>query len=167
MKGDALTFILIVTVSVSLTALILGWVIMNMSGFFEVNEVNSVRQEFNDCNNKILETARTGMSNKCAFSAQKGHIIGTADNLTYEIVSSQKICDMSAWTLLNPEKNIWQRCDISGRESILSLMWNYSGIKFQFGYIGNVYIVGQTGKSMEFSRYGMNDTQIDLMTIIN
>jgi hypothetical protein len=167
MKGDALTFILIVTVSVSLTALVLGWAVMNMTGYFEINEVNSVRQEFSDCNNKILETARTGMSNRCEFSAKMGHIVGKADNITYEITSSKKICDMSSWAQVNPEKNTWQRCDISGRESIYSLLWNYSGIRFQYGYIGNVYVIGQTGKSMEFSRYSMNDTQIDLMAIIS
>jgi hypothetical protein len=166
MKGDALTFILIVTVSVALTALILGWVVMNMSGFFESNEVNAIRQEFSECNEKIIETARTGLSNKCTFSAQKGRIIGSAENLTYEIVSSQKICDMSPWVLLNPEKNLWQRCDISGRQSVFSLMWNYTGVKFLFGYLGSVYITGQSGKNVEFSRYSMNETQINLMVVI-
>jgi hypothetical protein len=163
MKGDALTLVLIITVTVSLTVIILGWTVMNMAGFFEMNEINAVKQEFSECNNKIIETARTGLSNKCIFSIERGQITGTKDYIAYQIVTSEKVCDTSDWVLINPEKNTWQMCEISGRQSVFGLKWNSTSIKFLFENIGNVQVTGQSGKTIEVSRASMNETQINLL----
>jgi hypothetical protein len=163
MKGDSITFILIITVAVSLTVLVMGWAVMNMSGFFETSEINAVRGQFLECNDKIMETARTGLSNKCIFSIQNGEITGTTDNITYEITSREKVCDTSGWVQINPEKNTWQMCSISGRESVFKLMWNNSKVKFEFESLGNVLVTSQSGKTIDVSRLSMNDTQVNLV----
>ncbi len=162
MKGTAITLMLIMIIVVLLTAIIIVWAIMNAIGFFEMNEINAVKHEFGECNDKIIETARTGLSNRCIFSADRGRIIGTNDDIKYEIVSHIKVCDKSPWVLINPEKNLWQKCDISGRENIFGLKWNSSYIKFQFEQIG-VEVKGQTGRVVEMSRKSMDENQINLL----
>lgn len=163
MKSTALTFILMIVVVVLLTAIIVAWTLMNTFGFFEMNEINTIKHDFEECNDKIIETARTGLSNKCIFSIDRGHIKGTNDEISYEIVSRVKVCDESDWVLINPEKNVWQRCDFSGRENIFGLKWNSTYIKFQFEQVGNVEIKGQTGRIVEISRASMNENQINLL----
>jgi len=163
MKGSAITLMLIMIIVILLTAIIVAWTVMNTSGFFEMTEINAVKHEFEECNDKIFETARTGLSNKCIFSADRGQIIGTNDDIKYEIVARVKVCDKSPWVLINPEKNIWQKCDFSGRENIFSLKWNFSSIKFQFQQMGNIEIKGQSGRIVEMSRHSMDESQINLL----
>ena len=67
MRGATVTFMLIVIITALLTSILVVWAVMNTTGFFEVNEMNIVKDQFRDCNDKIIETARTGMSNKCIF----------------------------------------------------------------------------------------------------
>ena len=121
----AVTLMLIIVVIVLLTAILVAWTIMNTLGFFEMNEINAVKNEFRECNDKIIETARTGLSNKCIFSADRGELTGSKDGIHYKIVSSTKICDKHPWVLIDGVKHIWQKCDISGREDILELKWNF------------------------------------------
>jgi len=163
MRGTAINLMLIVIVIVLITAVIVAWTVMNTLGFFEMNEINAVKYEFEQCNDKIIETARTALSNKCIFSAESGEITGTTDEIMYQIVSRVKVCDETPWVLINPEKNIWQKCDISGRENIFSLKWNSTKIKFQFEQMGNVEIRGQTGSIVEMSRKDMDENQINLL----
>ena len=163
MKGDAITFMLIFIVVAALTAVVVGWVVMNTQGFFEMNEINSMKSEFEECNNKIIETARTGISNKCMFSVERGQIIGNNDEIRYQVESRVKVCDESDWVFINPEKNIWQKCDFSGRVNVFSLKWNHTSIKFQFEKMGNIEIKGQTGSTVEMSRASMSETRINLL----
>jgi len=163
MRGTAINLMLIVIVIVLITAVIVAWTVMNTLGFFEMNEINAVKYEFEQCNDKIIETARTALSNKCIFSADNGEIKGTNDEIMYQIVSRVKVCDETPWVLINPEKNIWQKCDISGRENIFSLKWNSTKIKFQFEQMGSIEIRGQTGSIVEMSRKSMDDNQINLL----
>jgi len=162
MKSTAITLMLIMIVVVLLTAIIVAWAVMNAVGFLEMNEINALKHEFGECNDKIFETARTGLSNRCMFSVDRGQIIGTNYEIKYEIVSRVKVCDESPWVLINPEKNIWQKCEFSGRENIFSLKWNSSSIKFQFEQIG-VEVKGQTGRIVEMSRKSMDENQINLL----
>jgi len=163
MKGVAITFMLTMIVVVSLTSILVGWTVMNTTGFFEVNEINAVKQEFAECNNKIFETARTGLSNKCVFPLERGDIAGSTNEISYRITSRYRICDKSPWVIIDPDNNIWQMCDISGRNSILSLKWNYTNISFQFEQVGNVQVTGQSGKTIEMSRASMSGNQISLL----
>ncbi|MFW9852640.1 MAG: hypothetical protein ACFFDS_06845 [Candidatus Thorarchaeota archaeon] len=121
----ALTLMLIVIIIVFLTAILVAWTVMNTLGFFEMNEINAVKNEFEECNDKIIETARTGLSNRCIFSANKGELTGSNDGLHYKIVSREKVCDEHDWVLIDEEKHIWQKCDVSGRENIFELKWNF------------------------------------------
>jgi len=163
MRGSAINLMLIVIVIVLITAVVVAWTVMNTRGFFEMNEINAVKHEFEGCNDKIIETARTALSNKCIFSANRGKITGTTDEIIYQIISRVKVCDESPWVLINPEKNIWQKCDFSGRENIFSLKWNSTQIKFQFEQLGSVEIRGQTGSIVEMSRKSMDENQINLL----
>ena len=158
----AVTLMLIVIVIVFLTAILVAWTVMNTLGFFEMNEINAVKSEFEECNDKIIETARTALSNKCIFSADRGAIRGTNNEIIYQIISRVKVCDETPWVLINPEKNIWQKCDFSGRENIFSLKWNSTKIKFRFEEIG-VEVRGQTGSIVEMSRKSMDENQINLL----
>jgi hypothetical protein len=163
MKGAATTFMLIMVITVLLISIMVGWTVMNTTGFFELNEITAVKQEFAECNNKIFETARTGSSNKCIFPVQRGNITGSTSEISYQIISRYRICDKSTWVLINPENNIWQMCDISGKNSILSLKWNYTNISFQFQQIGNVQVMGQSGSTIEMNRASMSGNQISLL----
>jgi len=163
MKGGVITLVLITVIIVFLTIMVLGWTMANTSGFFEMSEINSVREEFKDCNDKILETARTGLYNKCIFSVERGQIAATRNDITYQIVTNERICDASDWVIINPEKNMWQSCFISGKQTVYGLRWEMDGIKFQFESIGNVNVTGQTGKTIEMNRASMNETQINLL----
>jgi hypothetical protein len=163
MKGVAVTFMLIMIITVLLISVLVGWTVMNAMGFFEVNEINAVKQEFVECNNKIFETARTGLSNKCIFPVERGDIAGSTSEISYQIISRYRICDKSPWVIIDPDNNIWQMCDISGRNSILNLKWNYTNISFQFEQMNNIEITGQSGKIIEMSRASMNGNQISLL----
>ncbi len=163
MKGGILTFILILLVVISLTAVVVSWAMMNMTEFFEMTEVNKVKNEFVECNDKIIETARAGLSNRCMFSADNGKIIATNNEISYQLISGTKLCDSSPWVLINPEKNLWQRCDVSGRENTFGLKLNYTSIKFQFEPIGNVEVRGQSGSIVEIGRADMNGNQMNLL----
>lgn len=163
MKGDVVTFMLIVIITAIIISVLIGWTVMNTLGFFDMNEINAVKSEFGDCNDKILETARTGLSNKCIFPVDRGQIRGTNDEITYEIITNEKVCDQSPWVLIEPEKNLWQKCDVSANENSFSLKWNSSYIKFQFESMGILEIKGQSGKTVEMSRASMTDTQINLI----
>ena len=121
----AVTLMLIVIVIVFLTAILVAWTVMNTLGFFEMNEINAVKSEFEECNDKIIETARTGLSNKCIFSANRGEMTGSKDGLHYNIVSSTKICDEHQWVLIDDVKHIWQQCNYSGKENMLELKWSF------------------------------------------
>ncbi|NIO44237.1 MAG: hypothetical protein GTN36_01620 [Candidatus Aenigmarchaeota archaeon] len=163
MRGSAVNLMLIVVIIVLITAVVVSWTVMNTMGFFEMNEINAVKQEFEKCNDKIIETARTALSNKCIFSAEKGEITGTINEIIYQIVSRVKVCDETPWVLINPEKNTWQKCDFSGRENIFSLKWNHTEIKFEFERMGNIEILGQTGSIVEMGRKSMSEDQINLL----
>lgn len=163
MKGAAVTFMLIMIITVLLISILVGWTVMNTFGFFEVNEINAVKQEFVECNKKIFETARTGSSNKCIFPVERGDITGSTSEISYQIISRYKICDKSPWVIIDPDNNIWQMCDISGRNNILSLKWNYTNISFQFEQAGSTEIIGHGGSTIEMSRASMNENQISLM----
>jgi hypothetical protein len=163
MRGATITFILIVIITASITSVLVGWTVMNTMGFFEINEINSIKHEFEDCNDKIIETARTGLSNTCVFSADRGQISGTSDDISYQIITHENICDQTPWVLIEPEKNLWQKCDVSPKENVFSLKWNYTSIKFQFMQLGNVEIKGESGRTVEMSRASIGDTQTNLI----
>lgn len=162
MKGVTVTFMLIVIITTVLTSILLGWAVMNSTGFFEMNEISAVKSEFEECNDKIIETARTGMSNTCTFPVDRGQLSGTTSEIAYQITTHEDMCDQSPWVLIEPEKNLWQKCDVSGSERVFGLKWNYTSIRFQFEKMGNVEIKGQSGHVVEMGRANMSDTQTNL-----
>ena len=157
MKGSVISLILIMTIVIFVTAMTLGWAMMNMSGFFELSEINSVKDAMAECNDNLLQTARTGLPSKCVFSLRGGEIRGTTNEIYYFVTASTRICDQSDWVLINPEKNIWQRCDVSGSQSAFSLRWNYTGVDFRYGDLGKVQVTGQSGSTIEISRYSVSE----------
>lgn len=156
MKGGVLSLILIMTIVIFVTATTLGWAMMSMSGFFELTEINNVKDAMADCNDELLETARTGMPSRCVFSLGSGSIEGTTSEIYYTLTAGTRICDPSGWVSINPEKNIWQRCDVSGSQSMFSLRWNYTGIDFRYEDLGKVRVTGQSGSTIEISRHSVS-----------
>ena len=125
MKGVAVTFMFIMIITVSLISILVGWTVMNTFSFFEANEINSVKKELANCNDKIIETARTGLTNKCIFPIDRGELRVSKDGLNYTIISSAAICDEHPLVLIDEEKHIWQQCYVSGKNRILQLFWMY------------------------------------------
>ncbi|OGI12636.1 hypothetical protein A3K64_03465 [Candidatus Micrarchaeota archaeon RBG_16_36_9] len=162
MRGITVAFMLIMIISITLTSILVVWAVANTTGFFEINEINSIKDQLRDCNDKILETARTGLLNTCSFSVERGQLSGTVEGINYEITTHEKVCDQTPWVLIDPEKNLWQKCDASSNQDVFSLKWNYTDIKFQFEKLGDVEIKGQSGRTIEISRGSMSDTQTNL-----
>lgn len=88
-------------------------------------EINKVKDEFSLCNDKLVETARTGTANKCYFTANRGNINAQEDGLYYRIISNANICDEHWWTNINPKAHLWQKCDRDISKKILEYKWYY------------------------------------------
>jgi len=117
--------ILIVFIITSLSIMAVVWVIPEIEKSMELSEFQTVRNQFYDCNDKIMETARIGSTNKCFFSASKGRITVEGNSINYKITSKGDICDQHPWVLINEEKHIWQRCEVSDQKRTFEMKWSF------------------------------------------
>lgn len=117
--------ILIVFIITSLSIMAVVWVIPEIEKSMELSEFQTVRNQFYDCNDKIMETARIGSTNKCFFSAGEGRLTVDIDGIYYKITTGTGICDQHPWVLINEEKHIWQKCEVSDQKRILEMKWSF------------------------------------------
>jgi len=117
--------ILILFIAISLSIIAVVWIIPEIERSMELSEFQIVRNQFYECNDKILETARIGSTNKCFFSANRGRLTVDTDGIYYKITTRTRVCDQHQWTEINKEKHIWQRCKVSDGERAFEMMWSF------------------------------------------
>jgi hypothetical protein len=171
--------------------MILPWATSSVGVFMDVSEIRTVRSDFQSCNSKIIETARTGTTNKCIFSVTRGEITGREDGIHYNIVSEGNICQEHPWKEVDEENHIWQKCEVSGEERVLYLKWMYPSTlevsgniigtqlrgtspfaEIEFNnpvrfitltlYVEFLYNPGESGNMIEISRINMTQDKITL-----
>jgi len=123
MKIFGAIIILFIVISLSIIAVV--WIIPEIERSMELSEFQIIRNQFYECNNKILETARIGSTNKCFFSAGKGSLTVDTGGIHYKITTRTKICDQHQWVQINEEKHMWQRCEVSDGERTFEMMWSF------------------------------------------
>ena len=105
MAATIIEAVFIVLIAISLIAIAFPFAVNTIRKTTDLSESTTVRNELEICNDKILETARTGVGNRCIFSVDKGTLIVDDDWIRYTIISQADICDQSDFTLLDEEKN--------------------------------------------------------------
>jgi hypothetical protein len=189
--------LLIMLLSIALVAIAMPWVLENVGNSMDLAEFKTIKSQFSDCDTRIVETARTGSTNKCIFNIKKGEISGRADGIYYKIVSNAPICDASPLVEIDPKSHIWQECNVSGKQRVYGLLWkfplslNVTGTQIQGNQIvgqtnvGNInfnppinfttlslyvnfqYQTGQIGNVIELSRLSITQTNVTLKVKIS
>jgi len=184
--------ILMMVIALSLVAASIPWAIENIEIAMDLTELKSIKSQFDDCNERIIETARTGSTNKCIFNIKRGEITGRQEGIYYNLLSNGKICDASSLTEIDPKNHIWQECNVSGNQRIYGMLWKFpsslnvtgtgiEGSKMQgqstAGSIGFGSLVvfktlslsvdfqyqsGEAGKIVEMSRVNITDKNVTL-----
>lgn len=127
MRGsfNTVEFLLITAVVIALTAFALPWITGTINESLDVGEVSSIRGQFKSCSNKILETARTGTTNKCLFSISRGKIIAKLEGLEYSLLSTTGICTPHLLKIIDEESHIYQECIDAGMTRIYKMIWMF------------------------------------------
>jgi len=153
MPFNVLQAVLIVFIVVALTSLSLPWAMKTIGESMDLTEVNSIKSQFDTCSERILETARTGTTNKCFFNIDKGVLTGKKEGISYKIISSANICDSHGLTEIDARRHIWQSCNVSGENRIFEMLWmfpkelNVSGEKVEGSKMKGESSVGSIGFS--------------------
>jgi hypothetical protein len=118
--------ILLMVVSVSLVALTLPWALKNINISMDTTELKNIKSQFDVCSDRILETARTGTTNKCIFNIKNGQITGRTAGIYYSLVSSGHICDpIFPAVEIDSRTHIWQECNVSGDQYVYGMLWMF------------------------------------------
>ena len=184
--------ILLFIITLSLVVLMFPWANKTIGESMDISEIDSIKPQFDDCSEKILETARTGATNKCIFSIKRGIIEGKQEGIEYKLSSTAPICDQHDLVEIDARTHLWQSCSISGGNRIYSLLWyfpmqlkingtgvggnqmkgqmNVAEIKFKNPiefktltiYAGFEYTPGESGDTVEISRVSITETNVTL-----
>lgn len=184
--------ILIFVLMIVLTAVTMPWATEKIGESMEITELNSIKPQFDECNERIIETARTGSTNTCIFNIKKGEITGRQEGIYYKLLSNAPICDESSLVEIDPRTHIWQECTVSGNQRIYGLLWKFPSTLNVSGegvegnqmagqtsiseinflnpvvfdtltlYVNFQYQLDQIGNVVEFSRVGITQTNITL-----
>jgi hypothetical protein len=125
MPFNILQVIIIVLIAVSLVALTFPWTARVINESMDTVEVSFIKSQFDTCSDRILETARTGASNKCFFNINRGALTGKAEGLDYTIASTTGICDSHPLTEIDERRHIWQSCSRVGGLSVYEMLWMF------------------------------------------
>jgi hypothetical protein len=184
MKGAVEIFqmVLIFAIGVSLAAIATPWAYSSLQKTMDISEMGVIRDQMALCNDKLIETARTGTSNRCSFSANRGKVSALTDGIYYNILSKAPICDDHSWAEVDAERHLESMCDASETARTYVMRWRWpSDVKIMGdGFTGKVlkretvqyniefepnvtfktitvivefdYTPGETGKIVEISR---------------
>ena len=156
MPSAVIEAVLIFLIGITLVSLALPFALNSIQQTSDIFEVDKVRTEFEICSDKLLDAARTGVGNSCLFSINKGLItVGSNDWIRYTIQSPYDICDKSDFVNINPEKYIWQGCNVTNSLRTFQLGWFSSSIRFE--------VQGFGGKTLEFSRKDATENYVTLL----
>lgn len=117
--------VLILAIAAGFTSLAGVWTYSSVQASMVSAEMNSMKQAFAACNDKILETARTGSSNRCVFPVDKGKLSAAADGLYYSLLGGKEICSPHGWFQIDEKRHIWQKCDAADSKRIYQLRWSW------------------------------------------
>jgi len=128
MRGLVNIILSIVLIGIIVVAL-LFIINSSMKNSLDASEFQTVRNHFEECNDKIMETARTGVTNSCSLFTENGEIVVGGDTILYKIVTNANICYESDW--VNIGENLWQMCTVYGGSRLYQLKWDSPEILFQ------------------------------------
>ncbi len=120
--------VLITAVAFSLIFFAIPFAITSFSNAQDSSEAATIKQQFVRCGEKILETARTGSSNKCIYSINRGIIFGDVDGIHYKLTSSANLCSQSDWIQIDEENHVWQRCNVSRSQRTFETRWAFPSV---------------------------------------
>ncbi|MCD6476956.1 MAG: hypothetical protein J7K26_02190 [Candidatus Aenigmarchaeota archaeon] len=155
--------VLIFAIATALAAFALPWAYNSLQKSLDIMEINKIKKEFEICNDKLIDTARTGTSNRCLFSVKRGGLVVEQDGIYYTIQSKSNICDEQAWTPINLEKHLWQRCDKDIKKKILKFKWYYpKDVTIQgTGFNGDIIVDQNENNAIDIKF----DKNIDFITL--
>ncbi len=122
---NTVEFILMVVVVIVIIAFSLPWIGGTIDQSLDAGELASIKNQFKVCSNKILETARTGTTNKCIFSISRGKIEGRTEGLQYSLVSKAPICTPHLLTIIDEQSHIYQECAQTGETKVYKMLWMF------------------------------------------
>jgi len=142
---SVLQAVLILLIALSLAAMALPWATENIGTSMDLSEFKTIKSQFDECNERIVETARTGSTNKCIFNIKRGEVTGRQEGIYYRIISNAPICDASPLVEIDPRNHVWQECNVSGKQRIYGLLWKFpSALNVSGESIEGNQMVGQT-----------------------
>jgi hypothetical protein len=147
MRGsfNTVEFLLITAVVIALTAFALPWITGTINESLDIGELASIQNQFKSCSNKILETARTGTTNKCVFSISRGTIDAKTEGLEYLLLSSAPICTPHPLEIIDEQSHIYQHCIDAGLTRVYKMIWMFpSQIKVEAETLSGTHIKGGT-----------------------
>lgn len=127
MKGAVTVFqaILIFAVAVSMAAIATPWAYATLQKSLDTSEMSTVRSQLGLCNDKLIDTARTGTSNKCTFSANRGKITAQTDGVYYTLISKAQMCDDHDWGEVDKDRHLESMCDSSYDVRTYTMRWRW------------------------------------------
>jgi hypothetical protein len=117
--------LLIMIVVLSMLSMAMPWSIKTIGESMDLTEVKTIKPQFDKCSEGIIETARTGSTNKCFFNINRGKLTGDIRGLDYKLISSANICDPHELIKIDEKRFIWQSCSISGGNRIFEMLWMF------------------------------------------
>jgi len=140
-----LHLILLVVVILSILIMAMPWTMKTLGESMDITEIKSIAPQFKACSEKIIETARTGTTNKCVFSVSRGEIKGRKEGIDYRIVSTAEVCDQQDLTLIDDRSHIYQACNVSAKERFYEMFWMFpSQLKVNGTDVEGMQLKGQT-----------------------
>ncbi len=122
---NALVYLLIFAIAFIAVFMALPWAMKQMSSSVEHSEITIVKKDFLECAKRVIETARTGSTQKCVFAVNKGDLFVRVDGIYYRLVSTSKLCDPHPWRVLERTNTVWSRCLLNGDVYVFELRWFY------------------------------------------
>ncbi len=198
MKGAFTIFqaVLIFAIAVSLAAVAAPWAYKSVQKSLDVSEMKTIKDQMQLCNDKLVETARTGTSNKCTFSANRGKITAKIDGIYYNLASTADICDTHDWYNVNKDTHLESKCLVTQELRDYNMRWRWpKDVMMEgLGFTGEIsksgtptdtitfepevsfititvvvefdYIEGQGGKEIEISRIALTEDKAKLNVVI-
>jgi len=142
MKGAVtiLQAVLIFAIAVSLVAISIPWIYGAIHKSLDASEMDTVRDQMGVCNERLVETARTGTSNKCIFSANRGRVTAEWDGIYYDLITTASICDEHDWAEVDKERHLESTCDETFDIKHYILRWRWpSEVRMEgYGFTGEL-----------------------------
>ncbi len=163
MKGaiTVLQAVLIFAIGVSLVTVAIPWLSNTLERSLDIGEMSTIKDQMALCNDKLVETARTGTSNKCIFSSNRGSARAEKDGIYYRLITTAEICDEHSWGDVDKERHLESSCEVSSGVHTYELRWRWPSEVTMEGmsFAGNMYKEGGAKEDIDF------DEQVTFRTI--